>query len=302
MDELEEFNDPEKGVTIRIIDNIAPHYMNLGICLLNDDKGNILGQIVDDHHRAERKILEILQKWINGMGKIKSNTWDGLIKCLKKRKLMVLVEEIESVLCDEDTEKEATRKEVEKKDMPTQNDHRDSLEGKNDITQEVASKGDQTQDKHKDSLTSQRETRQNDMTQKSPSKKDQTHDNRELHKDKSNQRMDKTQDNNKVPAKQKLKDSDDLSNIKAKDRDSLQMLENFGIFCIIIAILGLIVVGVFVLRKQNQTLEQGLLFGFGLVFSLLLGFGMYLVLGLEGAKDVISILEDLKRLYLNKDK
>ena len=105
IQQLTELKISEKYTSVRIIEQIGRDYMSLGICLLNDKSGSMISEIEDDHHRTERRVREILRRWIQGKGQVdgdkKSNTWGRFIECLKIAKLMALVENIELVLCKE---------------------------------------------------------------------------------------------------------------------------------------------------------------------------------------------------------
>ena len=90
------------------MDDIGSNYDSLGADLLNDEKGEIMRTIERDYKYAEKILGEVFYRWIKGQGQkdgMKTNTWGMLVKYLQRAKLMVLADEIESVLqfCAEKT-------------------------------------------------------------------------------------------------------------------------------------------------------------------------------------------------------
>ena len=87
-------------MSIRIKERISD-YETLGVFLLNDDTGVILHRIKNDFKRSDEILDEIFDRWIRGEGQIareKTNSWGKLVKYLQIAKLLVLADEIESVL------------------------------------------------------------------------------------------------------------------------------------------------------------------------------------------------------------
>ena len=71
---------------------------DFSIQLLQDDKGNILGQIYEGFGpNPERILKEVLQRWLNGRGK-PIKTWKTIIQVLKDVKMLTLAESLESEL------------------------------------------------------------------------------------------------------------------------------------------------------------------------------------------------------------
>ena len=91
---------PDLELSLRIKDSIFD-YDTLGTFLLNDETGVVLQRISQDYRFSKQIIDEIFDRWIRGEGQIgilKLNTWDMLVKYLKYAKLMVLADELESIL------------------------------------------------------------------------------------------------------------------------------------------------------------------------------------------------------------
>ena len=105
LQQLIELRVPEKGVSLRIMDKIGVGYFTLGTYLLNDEDGGTIRKIERDYKFTEKILEEVFHRWLTGQGLKGKNTWETLIKYLKHTKLMVLVDEIESVLqfCTEKT-------------------------------------------------------------------------------------------------------------------------------------------------------------------------------------------------------
>ena len=79
---------------IQIRDRIGTSYRDVGICLLNDEYGQVIATIVDDKKESKHILNEIFRQWINGKGKKCSRA--GLIVCLKIAQLNVLAEALKS--------------------------------------------------------------------------------------------------------------------------------------------------------------------------------------------------------------
>ena len=78
----------------KLIDQIGIHYWELGILLLNDAKGAVIKAIIEQYHEDAAKInREILQRWIQGRGKLPVE-WATLIEVLKDIGLTELAHEI----------------------------------------------------------------------------------------------------------------------------------------------------------------------------------------------------------------
>ena len=77
------------------MDQIGIHYWELGVLLLNDDTGAVTQAIIDQYREDATKInREILQRWIQGRGKLPVE-WATLIEVLKDIGLTELAREIE---------------------------------------------------------------------------------------------------------------------------------------------------------------------------------------------------------------
>ena len=77
-----------------MLDQIGTHYKKLGILLLNDTTGTVTQAIIKQyHHNASYINVEILQRWIQGRGKLPVE-WATLIEVLKDIGLTELVREI----------------------------------------------------------------------------------------------------------------------------------------------------------------------------------------------------------------
>ena len=78
------------------MDQIGIHYWELGVFLLNDDTGAVTQAIIDQYREDATKInREILQRWIQGRGKLPVE-WATLIEVLKDVGLTELAREIET--------------------------------------------------------------------------------------------------------------------------------------------------------------------------------------------------------------
>ena len=77
-----------------MLDQIGTHYKKLGILLLNDTTGTVTQAIINQyHHNASEINMEILQRWIQGRGKLPVE-WATLIEVLKHIELTELAREI----------------------------------------------------------------------------------------------------------------------------------------------------------------------------------------------------------------
>ena len=88
---------------INIPEEIGIHYRCFGILILNDERGNLVENIVHDerHNGAACINLMILKRWVNGTGR--PVTWRVLVEVLKDIELGELAREIEEKLrhcCD----------------------------------------------------------------------------------------------------------------------------------------------------------------------------------------------------------
>lgn len=71
----------------------------MGICLLNDDTGQLIDAIILDKRESKHILDEIFRRWKTGEGK--ACNWDGLIECLRFAKLITLAEDLESACARE---------------------------------------------------------------------------------------------------------------------------------------------------------------------------------------------------------
>ena len=95
MQQLTDLNVPEKGIRIRIMEEIGTKYDTVGTFLLNDERGTKIPTIKHDRHLTDDVLFEIMRRWLNS-GEL--TTWAVLVKYLKLSKLVVLAEKIEAVL------------------------------------------------------------------------------------------------------------------------------------------------------------------------------------------------------------
>ena len=85
----------QSGGFIKIIQRIGGHSHTLGICLLNDTKGDITASI-EHQYRPElcRITEEIFRKWLNGTGRT-PKSWATLVTVLREIEMKSLALEIE---------------------------------------------------------------------------------------------------------------------------------------------------------------------------------------------------------------
>ena len=81
----------------KVRDRIGTSYHDVGICLLNDDTGQLMKAIIHDNRELQHILDEIFRRWITGRGKKYSRK--VFIECLIIAKLIVLAEDLESA-CD----------------------------------------------------------------------------------------------------------------------------------------------------------------------------------------------------------
>ena len=83
------------GERINLAIEIGTEYDGFSIQLLQDDKGNIFGQICKGYGPDPQDILkEVFKRWLNGVGK-PDRTWKTIIKVLKDIKMLTLAESLE---------------------------------------------------------------------------------------------------------------------------------------------------------------------------------------------------------------
>ena len=83
---------------INVLKQIGAHYWELGILLLDDDTGADTQAIIEHHHEDATKInIHILQKWIQGRGKLPVE-WSTLVEVLKDVGLSELAIKMEQTL------------------------------------------------------------------------------------------------------------------------------------------------------------------------------------------------------------
>ena len=84
--------------SINVLEQIGAHYRELGILLLNDTTGAVTESIIIKHCRDATTINhEILQRWIQGKGKLPVE-WSTLVEILKDIELVQLACDIEQIL------------------------------------------------------------------------------------------------------------------------------------------------------------------------------------------------------------
>ena len=80
--------------SLGIIDDIT-EYERVGAYLLNDNKGNIIRNLREDHRYVSKIVNEMFYLWLNEKGATPV-TWAGLVDCLKLAELNALADKIES--------------------------------------------------------------------------------------------------------------------------------------------------------------------------------------------------------------
>ena len=84
--------------SINILEQIGTDYWKLGVLLLEDATGKVTKAIIEQYHYDATNInLEILQRWIQGKGKLPVE-WSTLVEVLKNIELVQLANEIEQNL------------------------------------------------------------------------------------------------------------------------------------------------------------------------------------------------------------
>ena len=83
--------------SINVLEQIGAHYRELGVLLLNDTNGTVTQAIMGQHPEAINVNFEILQRWIQGKGKLPVE-WTTLIEVLRDIKLSELAHEMEEAL------------------------------------------------------------------------------------------------------------------------------------------------------------------------------------------------------------
>lgn len=87
-----------RSSSFNVLEQIGIHYRKLGILLLDDDTGAVTQAIVKQYHYDATDInIEILQRWIQGKGKLPVD-WATLIKVLKDIGLPELARKMEQTL------------------------------------------------------------------------------------------------------------------------------------------------------------------------------------------------------------
>ena len=81
-----------EGKDIRIIEESAIHYRQIGTILLCDKRGNKVDTIVDDTRGKAETITEIYKKW---MKEDPDHSWVKLTQCFRKCSLNSLASDIE---------------------------------------------------------------------------------------------------------------------------------------------------------------------------------------------------------------
>ena len=87
-----------RSSNINVLEQIGADYRNLGVLLLDDDTGAVTQAIVKQYHYDATDInMEILQRWIQGKGKLPVD-WATLIRALKDIRLSELAHKMEQTL------------------------------------------------------------------------------------------------------------------------------------------------------------------------------------------------------------
>ena len=85
---------------IHLAVEIGTKYDDFSIQLLQDDRGNILGQIRKGYGPDPQNILkEVFKRWLNGVGR-PDKTWRTIIEALKDVEMITLAESLESELTE----------------------------------------------------------------------------------------------------------------------------------------------------------------------------------------------------------
>ena len=86
------------SVSINVLEQIGTHYRELGALLLDDTTGAVTKAIIEQYHYEATNILvEILQRWIQGKGRLPVE-WATLVEVLKDIGLSELARHMEQAL------------------------------------------------------------------------------------------------------------------------------------------------------------------------------------------------------------
>ena len=88
---------PGKSGEINIVERIGTTNKTFGIFLLNDEIGVKVESIAEEKSKVVDMTLKILSQWLKGEG-IQPPTWSTLIQVLRQSNLLVLANEIASVI------------------------------------------------------------------------------------------------------------------------------------------------------------------------------------------------------------
>ena len=87
--------------SINVLEHIGVHYRQLGVLLLEDATAEVTQAIIEQYsHDTTKIICTILQKWIQGKGKLPIE-WSTLVRVLKDIGLHMLADEMEQNLKDQ---------------------------------------------------------------------------------------------------------------------------------------------------------------------------------------------------------
>ena len=86
---------------MNVLEHIEVHYRQLGVLLLDDATAEVIQAIIEQYsHDTTKIICEIVQKWIQGKGKLPVE-WSTLVRVLKDIGLHMLADEMEQNLKDQ---------------------------------------------------------------------------------------------------------------------------------------------------------------------------------------------------------
>ena len=87
--------------SINVLEHIGVHYRQLGVLLLDDATAEVTQAIIEQcSHDTTKIICKIVQKWIQGKGKLPIE-WSTLVRVLKDIGLHMLADEMEQNLKDQ---------------------------------------------------------------------------------------------------------------------------------------------------------------------------------------------------------
>ena len=87
--------------SINVLEHIGVHYRQLGVLLLDDATAEVTQAIIEQcSHDTTKIICKIVQKWIQGKGKLPIE-WSTLVRVLKDIGLHMLADEMEQHLKDQ---------------------------------------------------------------------------------------------------------------------------------------------------------------------------------------------------------